>query len=1126
MKRILFLLSLLIISISNTFADYTRILIDDLYYDLNTTDYTATVISQPNVAAVTNYDYLDPDLIIPPKVYYQSEWYTVTKIANHAFWYCKSIESVTIPNTVVEIGDKEGNGGSSNSVIVFYRNPKLKKIIFEDGDEPLYLGFNYDSSGSGVCLFVNTATQPHPLEEVYLGRNLKFSVYYSVNGGGYLPHESYPSRYGYSPFYRTSLKKVTIGPSVSSLPPYLFYEKSDLSELEILTNSITRIPKYCFYNCTSLTGDLIISENVSLIDENAFNGPKFNNIICKKEIPPSCGLSVFMEDLYSSATLTVPYKSLDRYKNTYPWENFFIINYDSPKIEKVKIEVENSKAKVGQLISASATVSPEEIDDYKLQWGSDNSGIIKTLMEDGKFLATGSGKTNIKVTASNDDGSVSDEVEIEVEPSYISADKFTIKAGGTASVSLNTSDIPGFEYRGFLFDLYVPDGIKVKNVEINADLNGFNGAITEKEGYYSVVYISSTSQNLNPGTVKSGFLTLNLEAEKDVSVNDNATISFNNIFFVHPESSSTIKFTNSQINFSIEEITVTDLEIFPGKDFPADRKDKDGYYQLYVDETVSFSISTQPVDAPITDLEYKTNNTGAVDIEYAAPTKTFTITGKKFGSETVIISVPSYNVNSELKIKVVPTPMSVKISDDKKSLRVGDNYNLNAVVDPDNESKTGKVTLKWSSDSENILVVESTGMVTGMKIGKALIKVTASYGINGELTTSDQLEIEVLPVMPEAVTITSLSLEGKEGKTDLKATEWLYLTAEVSPSNSSYKEIEWSVSHDDHIDIEIHPDDNGEGTMFIAKVRDNVVQDNVTITATVKDTQVNGSVIVNIAELLLGDADDDLEIDVADVVTTAHWIVENRPESFCFVNADTDADKSIDVGDLTATVDIALHDGNATKQASRSHYSNGSLSSNSLSASATTGRNSTGIEVAMKGGTVYKALQADITLPAGMRVTDVIPGNLAENHQLFYNLTEEGILKTVVFSVANIAFTNAEGTLFTIIVEGTSSVATSLDITDIIAVDMNSEKHLLPFEGVSISDEAGIDGIGDASLSVSGGEGYLEINSPSPVAVDIFTVDGMHVRHIDLSQTNERIYLAKGIYIVTVNGEAFKTSVK
>ena len=71
--------------------------VDGIYYNL---------ISKGNVAEVTKGDNkYSGDITIPSSIKVNDVDYAVTSIGDSTFWYCGSLTSVTIPNSVTSIGE-------------------------------------------------------------------------------------------------------------------------------------------------------------------------------------------------------------------------------------------------------------------------------------------------------------------------------------------------------------------------------------------------------------------------------------------------------------------------------------------------------------------------------------------------------------------------------------------------------------------------------------------------------------------------------------------------------------------------------------------------------------------------------------------------------------------------------------------------------------------------------------------------------------------------------------------------------------------------------------------------------------------------------------------------------------
>lgn len=225
-------------------------LIDGLYYDLDTSNRTATVTYE--TTGINNYASLPADVVIPESVTYEGITYTVVKIGNEAFVNCKMLESISVPSTVVQIGKED-------SSMAFSGCTSLKRIRFEDGTQKLVLGAYYDTdykSNYGRGLFLSC-----PLEEVYIGRNISYK-------NKYYTFEKYPQYYGYSAFYnQPKLAKVTISSTVTEIPICLFKGCSVLSNVSI-HGRLTKIPAYSFDGCNLST--LNLSNSIEEIGDYAF----------------------------------------------------------------------------------------------------------------------------------------------------------------------------------------------------------------------------------------------------------------------------------------------------------------------------------------------------------------------------------------------------------------------------------------------------------------------------------------------------------------------------------------------------------------------------------------------------------------------------------------------------------------------------------------------------------------------------------------------------------------------------------------------------------------------------------------------------------------------------------------
>jgi len=159
----------------------------------------------------------------------------ITGIDNSAFSGCSALSSITIPGSVLRIGN-----------YAFSSCTNLKTLELSEGETELNIG--------------EKAFRECPIETFKYYRDFS----YAGNGSNGGEHDAL--------FYnKKSLKNVTIGQYVTSIPDYTFYFCENLTNAN-LDNAvgITAIPYGCFFYCSSLTS-IKIPQNVTIIKSYAFH---------------------------------------------------------------------------------------------------------------------------------------------------------------------------------------------------------------------------------------------------------------------------------------------------------------------------------------------------------------------------------------------------------------------------------------------------------------------------------------------------------------------------------------------------------------------------------------------------------------------------------------------------------------------------------------------------------------------------------------------------------------------------------------------------------------------------------------------------------------------------------------
>lgn len=291
-KCLLMRLALIIGFIAQCALLQASTLIDGLYYDLDMSTHTATVTYEKN--GTDNYASLPANVKIPESVEYNGVTYSVTKVANKAFANCKSLESISIPGTVVQIGETYDSSNDEDR-LPFYNCTALKSVRFEDGEKGLVLGAAYNNSSS-YQYYSRGLFSYCPLEEVYIGRNISYQDY------SFYTFEKAPHLFGYSAFYnQPKLTKVTISPAVTEIPAYLFYKNASLTMTTL--PKVKKIGVSAFQECSKLT-TLNLGEDLRVVGSNAFNGCKNVTKLTFPDAITSIGSGAF-QDCSSVTEVTV-----------------------------------------------------------------------------------------------------------------------------------------------------------------------------------------------------------------------------------------------------------------------------------------------------------------------------------------------------------------------------------------------------------------------------------------------------------------------------------------------------------------------------------------------------------------------------------------------------------------------------------------------------------------------------------------------------------------------------------------------------------------------------------------------------------------------------------------------------
>ena len=217
-------------------------IVDGINYGFYPETKTATVGMK--VASGSTVSLYSGDIVIPDKVTYKDEVYTVTSIYINAFSFAPNLTSVVLPNTITSIGKYAFAECSSLTSITF---PESLTTI-ED--------YAFSDCTGLTSITIPSSVTSLGIETFRRCKNLTSVTLHCPTVGEYAFNES--------PF----ITELIIGEEVTSLGLYAFRGCTGLTSVTI-PSSVTSIGQQAFENCTNLTS-ITLSEGLLRIEDYAF----------------------------------------------------------------------------------------------------------------------------------------------------------------------------------------------------------------------------------------------------------------------------------------------------------------------------------------------------------------------------------------------------------------------------------------------------------------------------------------------------------------------------------------------------------------------------------------------------------------------------------------------------------------------------------------------------------------------------------------------------------------------------------------------------------------------------------------------------------------------------------------
>lgn len=298
---------------------------------------------------------------------------TIKSIGYYAFGDCQALETISIPSGCTTISDE-----------AFTLCLGLKNLTFEDGDEPLVLGYAYDK---GIEPVLQTSDfrglfSDCPLKNIYIGRDIQIET---ERLREYSPFEGVRQIGDGNGHYNTyhngwkEIDKVEFGDKVKNICDNLLKDLYINSEI-VLPKNVESIGAYAFRNVIDQQ-QLIIPSHCQKIGAEAFsdNSSSIGDYTLRvikvlASTPPEIAISTFSG--HKDFILEVPDNSGSLYREHEYWGKSPIVDNGD---ELVSVEVRYGGTLYGKL--AYMDKSPEMVTRLKVKGplNDDDISVIKEM---------------------------------------------------------------------------------------------------------------------------------------------------------------------------------------------------------------------------------------------------------------------------------------------------------------------------------------------------------------------------------------------------------------------------------------------------------------------------------------------------------------------------------------------------------------------------------------------------------------------------------------------------------------------------------------------------------------------------------------------------------------------------
>ena len=750
----------------------------------------------------------------------------------------------------------------------------------------------------------------------------------------------------------------------------------------------------------------------------------------------------------------------------------------------------NLSLNVNQTAQLNATVYPSNTGNKTVTWKSSNAAVA-TVSNNGLVTALADGTAII--TATTTDGT-----------NLSASCQVTVSSVPVTSISLNSS--------GIILDL--GDQQTYQLVPTILPSNATNQAVTW------------TSSNPAVAIVTNNGLVIPISQ-------GNATVTVTTTDGTNLSASCQVTVIKRVKSISLSETNLT----------------------ITLPETVRLTATITPSDATNQVLNWTSSKPSVAIVDNRG-----VVTSVGVGTTTIkATTTDGTNLSASCQVTVVKQNVtSITLNESNLVMSSGETTQLIATVLPDNASNK---TLSWTSGNTAVATVDNNGLVTAISGGTTYVTATTTDGSN----LSARCTIEVLPdyyltldtlshIRGEAAQIVDLpvtlvnknAISGIQFDVTLPTGVEFYLVDDMPDvwlddarstrshsvtasqlSNGKYRVLVTSSSSKD---LKGNDGELVHMNLLLSKIHDsgnyNITVSNIIASESneTRHTLANTSTVVHFY-YIVGDADANAFVDIADHAATASKILGKTPSPFYYDAANVDANSSLDVVDLVGITNIALEIKPTTvRQAPARESVENRLFCDKLNLNSAGEKD---ITIGMDCGFYFAGFQMDVSLPSGLTLVDATLGDDASGLSLAVATMPDGTVRILgtSFSDAEISGVCPELLKLRVKAEYGFSTSSQIEFSDILFAERNLASHALDDLSVEYVEPSAVHEIMD-DVRIYVEKGHIIVDTPVAGAVQLIAVDGRMVEYQAQVGRNEYVVGGNTIYIVHFDGKTVSKTLK